>query len=316
MATKDFVSVAADDWYQRRRDDAEGKFFRSVADQGPRKGRGGSTRQGIYIFTADGKLLAYKNAGQAPDAMRDVLKRGLSEFRKLPAERRKPGAIKVDDAGKADRRYSRTPPAGGLVLKAYTRILGRDGDKYSRGTCKSEWGDKAARDHVWLTEKEWKSLIPAVLKKGSKADVPAAVALRIARFHLIDNTRGEPYMWRREDVRKYELTLTVEEASASEVVLRLDGSFLIASRPDAAKAERGYDVRLLGKVRYDRAKKAITAFDVVAVGDHWGEGTYTRGARPGRTPLGVTFELVSSDADGLVPPQAAREIGAYLGTGR
>src|SRR5205823_3369628 len=82
--------VAGDDWYQRRRQDAEGAFFRKVADQGPRKGAGGSTRQGIYCLTPDGTLLAYKNAGQAPDVMREVLRRGLAEWKKLPATRRKP----------------------------------------------------------------------------------------------------------------------------------------------------------------------------------------------------------------------------------
>ena len=47
MANEEYIAVAGDDWYQRRRDDAEGQFFRRVADQGPRKGTGGSTRQGI-----------------------------------------------------------------------------------------------------------------------------------------------------------------------------------------------------------------------------------------------------------------------------
>src|SRR5262249_14931810 len=122
MATEDYVPVAADDWYQRRRDDAEGRFFRRVADQGPRKGEGGSTRQGIYCFTADGRLLAYKNAGQAPDVMRDVLKQGLREWQKLPADRRKAGAVKVDDPDKTDPIYSRTPPPGGLIVTVYTRI--------------------------------------------------------------------------------------------------------------------------------------------------------------------------------------------------
>src|SRR6478672_1245892 len=67
MATEDFVPVTADDWYQRRRQDAEGEFFRKVADQGPRKGEGGSTRQGIYCLTAAGQLLNYKNAAHAAE---------------------------------------------------------------------------------------------------------------------------------------------------------------------------------------------------------------------------------------------------------
>src|SRR5687767_6029571 len=117
MATEDFVPVTMDDWYQRRRQDAEGEFFRKVAGQGPRKGQGGSTRQGIYVFTADGELLSYKNAGQHAEVTRDELKRGLARFRKLPADRRTPGAVEVGEPGKLDPNYTRTPPAGGLIVR-------------------------------------------------------------------------------------------------------------------------------------------------------------------------------------------------------
>jgi hypothetical protein len=124
-------------------------------------------------------------------------------------------------------------------------------------------------------------------------------------------------MWRPQDIRSHKLTLTVEEVTPAAVLLRLEGSALLATAPDPAKADRGFDVRLAGHIRYDRAKKAIDRFDVVAVGDHWGEGPFTRRARPGRQPLGVAFELADgkSSAD-LVPPQAAREINAYFGRGR
>jgi hypothetical protein len=314
MATDDYIAVAADDWYQRRREDEEGKFFRDVANQGPRKGEGGATRQGIYCFTADGKLLAYKNAGQAPDVMRDTLRLGLREWKKLPEERRKPGAVKVGDVDKTDARYARTPPLGGLIVKVYTRILDRDKDEYCVGSCKTRGGDKAARDHLWLTETEWKSLIPANAKKGDKSSLPANVAERILRFHLTDNTRGEPPMWRKEDIRSQGLALVVEEATAKSLTLRLEGSALLATNADAAKADRGFDVRVLGHIKYDVAKKAIERFDVVAVGEHWGHGPFTGGARPGKQPLGVAFELTDGkSAADRVPPQAAREVGAYFG---
>ena len=44
VVNKNFVPVALVDWFQRRRQDAEGEFFRKVADQGPRKGQGVGTR--------------------------------------------------------------------------------------------------------------------------------------------------------------------------------------------------------------------------------------------------------------------------------
>src|SRR5262245_45120883 len=110
MATHDYVAVAADDWYQRRRRDAEGEFFRSMADQGPRKGEGGDTRQGIYCLTAGGKLLAYKNAGQNPEAMRDLLRQGLAKWASAPESERKPGSVKVPEHGRFDPTYYRDVP--------------------------------------------------------------------------------------------------------------------------------------------------------------------------------------------------------------
>src|SRR5262245_55112695 len=191
MATEDYVPVAADDWYQRRREDAEGEFFRGVADQGPRKGEGGATRQGIYCFTADGKLLTYKNAGQNPDVMRDTIRQGPREWQRLPEARRKPRAVPVDDPPTLDKRFARTPPPGGLVVNVYTRILDHEKDDFCRGTCSTRGGEAAARDHLWLTEGEWKGLVPAGARPGDRVPLPAAIAERILRFHLTDSTRGE-----------------------------------------------------------------------------------------------------------------------------
>src|SRR5688572_5443135 len=116
LAREEFVPVAADDWYQRRREDAEGEFFRSVADQGPRKGSGGSTRQGIYCLTASGRLLAYRNASD-PAVMIDVLREALKVWEGLPEGERAAGAVNVPPlrSEELDERYVRTPPAGGLI---------------------------------------------------------------------------------------------------------------------------------------------------------------------------------------------------------
>ncbi len=316
MAKEDFISVVGDDWYQRRRDDPEGKFFRQVADQGPRKGEGGSTRQGIYCFTAAGKLLAYKNHQDA-EVMRGVLKQTLEAWNKLPGSERRPGAVKVETLVKADPRYSRRPPSGGLVMNVQTRILNRDakGD-WCKGTCQFIGGDRSARDHLWVTRGEWKALIPAHPTKGDKFSLPDRIADRLVRFHLVDNTRGEPPMWKKEEIRSRDINLIVEEASTVGVRLRLEGSVLLATRPNIADSERGYDVRLLGYLNYDGIKKTFDRFDIVAVGDHWGEGQFNKGARPGRTILSLALELARGDSPGnQVPPQGARDMEEYFGPG-
>jgi hypothetical protein len=317
MAKEDFIPVTGDDWYERRRDDAEGIFFRGVADQGPRKGEGGSTRQGIYLLTADGKLLAYKNSQDA-SVMREVLATGLKEWKKLPPDHRKPGAVKVEDLDKPDARYTRTLPEGGLILTVYTRILDtKEQDILCKGNCDTPGGDRAARDHLWLTKGEWQSLIPAKPAKGDSFAVPEAVADRILRFHLIDNTRGEPPMWTAKEIRSKRLTLRVEKADDNGVHLRLEGSALLATHEDPAKADRGFDARMLGDVHYNAGKKTIDRFDLAVLGDHWGAGTFTGGARPGRKPLGLFFEIAEGKtAAERVPPQGAREWNAYMGRNR
>jgi hypothetical protein len=314
MATDDYVAVTGDDWYQRRRQDAEGRFFRKVADQGPRKGQGGSTRQGIYCLTADGQLLTYKNAGQNPDVMREVLRDGLARWRKLPEARRKPGGLRIEDAGTPDARYVRTLPKDGLALRVFTRALDRDAvGRYRDADC--ERGDAAAQDHCWLTQEEWRSLMPQRPRVGQSFDVPRSIVQRICRFHLIDNSRGEPPMWQRDEVRRQELKATVSRVEGATVQMELRGSALLSTSPDPSQADRGFDAQLSGVIEYDASAQRIKRLDLVAVGDHWGEGTYTRGARPGRTPLGVAFELADGkQAADSVPPQGARELGEYFGS--
>jgi len=120
-------------------------------------------------------------------------------------------------------------------------------------------------------------------------------------------------MWEREDVRQGKFALTVEDVTTERIDLKIEGTVLLAKAADGTKAKRGYDVRLFGIISYDRVHGGIERFDLIALGDHWGEGPYTRGARPGRTPLGIAFELASGkSAADRVPPQAARDLAIYL----
>jgi hypothetical protein len=314
LTKENFVPVTGDDWYQRRREDAEGIFFRRLADQGPRKGENDSTRQGIYCFTAGGKLLAYRN-GYDPKLMRETLKKALAEWKKLPASETRPGALPIEPLGKVDPRYQRRPPSGGLILDVHTRILDRDAKgEFHRGACQSAGGERSARDHMWLTKEDCQALVPAGLKTGDRFPLPGRVADRLVRFHLVDNTRGEPPMWQRDEVRDSEITLTVEEASTAAVRLRLDGSVILATNKDIDRSDRGFIVRLLGYLNYDDGKNTIDRFEVVAIGEHWGETALTKSARPGRSLLGIAAELAHGDSPAnQVPPQGARTIEEYLG---
>jgi hypothetical protein len=313
MVKNDLIAVAGDDWYQRRKQDAEGEFFRNVADQGPRKGAGGDTRQGIYVFTAGGKLLAYGNHSDAA-VMRGFITTALTKFKQLPASERAPGAVKMEQRPKVDPEYARQPPTGGLIVNVHTRIIDKDakGD-FCQGTCEFTGGDRAAHDHLWLTAEDCKALVPANPKKDETAPLPTQVALRLLRFNLVDNTRGEPAAWKRQEVRSYSLLVTVTDVTPKKVILKVHGSALLTTEAEPNKAQRGFDVAVLATLSYDIPSQRIDRFDGVALGLHWGQGTYTPGARWGRTLLGIAFELAKGDspADQL-PPQGARYLKGYL----
>jgi hypothetical protein len=64
---------------------------------------------------------------------------------------------------------------------------------------------------------------------------------------------------------------------------------------------------------YNKIKKALERLEIAVIGDHWGVGPFTDGARPGRKPLGIFLELSAGKTAGdRVPPQGAREWNAYM----
>ncbi|MBM3223440.1 MAG: hypothetical protein FJZ47_06540 [Candidatus Tectomicrobia bacterium] len=323
MILENYVPLTGDDWYQRRRQDTEGEFFRQVAAQAGRgkvheNSDGGATRQGVYLFTADGTLLGHTIATRSVERTYQVLQRGLRQWHTLPKDKRQPGAVHVEAPGTHDRRYTRTPPANGLIVHVHARILDKDAHgRWRKGSCDVLGGDQASHDRLWLTEAEWRSLIPPDPKVDTSAQVPAAVLDRMTRYHLVDNTRGEPAMWKPEEVRTRELTLTVTEVTPERVRLQLVGAALMATHSDLAQAERGFDARLEGIIEYDVARQTMSRFDLVAVGHPWGESKLSPRARAGRQPFGVAFELATGDTPAnRVPPQGARNMAAYLGTAR
>lgn len=313
MATEDFIPVAADDWYQRRRNDQEGVFFRTIAAQAGISLDSEDTRQSIYCFTADGELL-----GKTWSGVPQMMERALAKWKELPAERRLPGAVEIDPLGDVDRAFVPFLPEDGLVLNVYTRILDREEDCWVKGDCSIPGGDKAARDHVWLSAEETRSLIPDQPQEGQAFVVPEPIASRILRFHLVDNTRGEPPFWEPDEVHRGWMTLTVESVTAETIEMRLDGAALLSLDPDPELSERGYDVQLHGQLRFQRESGVFDRFDVAAVGDHWGEGRWNRqGVREGRQPLGIAMTLgdLTLPAD-CVPPQGARYREAYFENAR
>jgi hypothetical protein len=333
-----FVAVSVSNFDQGRKDGV-GQFFRDAGMQLP--GAGGSQ----WCVTASDKVLLGNNHNDLGFSV----KKAQEKWNALPAADRAPGAVKVGELGAIDTQRSLpTPPAGGLILKIYYRAFMRDGGKLRYVTGKDLWHDEkgakteaafdtaypglittpqAQPDHMWLTEAEWKSLLPARPRKGDRFPVPAGITDRVFRWHLNPlSVYGETTALDRKEVRGGELTLTVEAVAPTGVWLRLDGFAKLGQEPPAAGAdpkiacikEWGYEPRLLGFLEYDPQKKVLTRFDIVALGDHFGRlGICDSAARPGLQPLGITFELVKNPrpAD-CVPPGRTPSARTYFDRGR
>ncbi len=272
-----FIPVAIDQAYERRQKDAEGEFYRSIASQGPRKNFQGTT-QGFYVATPAGELLLYNN-NRDPEKVLRLTKKASVTFAASKSAKR---ATKPIASGKVDVRYNPVPPEGGLVVRVRAKVLG--GYVATSDRWRKAMQTALSRDNLWITQKEHAALVAG--------ELPKKLMRRLTRFHLVDNTRGEPPMWQDKEVRK----IAFERDGK-----RIRGSVLLRTED----GKRGYGASMLGFVEVE--KDVVTRFDLVVNGEFWGEGRYTRNAPAGRFPFAVSLTLADgSDVADAIPPQASR----------
>jgi hypothetical protein len=227
----------------------------------------------IQIQTATGKVLE----APSPIANSEFFP-ALEAFRRLPAEERKPKSVPADTF------YRLPPPPNGLVFRVYTRGLERDASGRLQPIAKQSQDYQGPnRDFLWVTEAEWKSLVPDRLAPGVHLAVPDPIARRIFCYNLIDNTAGIAPVWEPGAVRAGALSVTVQEATASACRLKLEGAVRMSDDQDFAKATRKGEFAFLGFLDYDPNNKKFTGATVIALEDYHSSSL----------TLGVAFELAS-----------------------
>jgi hypothetical protein len=271
-----FIPAAVDCWYLDRAKDDAGEFYKKVVSQRQPFEPGQRSTQGFYAFAADGTLLRGWNNRNVP-RMREYLERALKDF-KAPD-------VEALDATR-DPRFARDLPGGAVVADVYSRIL------------EAEWPPTddemikplrvaTGRDHLWILEDELEAL--------AAGRFPERLARRIARFHLLDNTRGEPPMWAPAEVK--------------DLILELkDGK--ISGRARLDSGDRHFEAVLGGKVEFKDGK--LIRFDLAAKGACRGEGQFTKNAPTGTFTLGIAFALSKGGEASRVPPQGARDLRGYF----
>ena len=299
-----FVAAADEVWFLQNRKGPECEFFKGFCEEGHYGGRTRptNTRQGIYCCTPSGRFLASVNSTD-PRRVATMLEQALDAWRKTRKKDRYLEA--APDAGAAAQtRGEARYPTGGLVLKVYTRDLPR-AKKPGRGWRGVAWN----QDFAWFREAEARSFLPERPRKGARHAVPAKLARRLARCHLVDNVRGQTRSYQDPQVESAELTAVITAVVGTRVELRLEGATRAAS-PGWGNRERGMETKLLGKATFDLAGGRFVAFEMVAVASRWGATRYNaREDDPGPAPMGVLFVLAGDSPAERVAPAFLHSYG-------
>ena len=283
MLQDQFVPVAFDQWYQRKQQDVEGRFYQKIANQGPRNDMK-LTTQGFYIATASGDLLHFNN-NRGPDRIKKLMRQALSGKRRKVAE--------PIEAGGEPLESPTTKPSGAVVIQVNSKVLG--GYQESDRPYLQVMQDAIGRDNLWIYAAEIEQL--------TKGDFPESLAKKLVRFHGVDNTRGEAPMWSDQQIESLQIEMDTDGTLQGSVNLSTDDG------------KRSYRADIRGHVELNQG--ALTRFDIVLKGDFVGHGRYTPHAPPGAFPLAVTLRLASDkDVASQVRPQALKAAGTrYLRMG-
>lgn len=306
LAAELFVPVAEDSDALEHQADDKGVFFRHIAEQGHYGGRTypETGRQGSYAFTADGRFLASINT-RDPRAMAAMLETALARWER-PGDGAAPSPVALGDEG-SEPGY----PTDGLVLQVAARDLPREPD-----TRPDDWRRLAWNlDYAWFTRDEARALVPEPRRVGARRVAPWSVRHRLARFHLRDFVRGEPFEWPVDAVRTAALGSQIVAVAGAEVRLELRGAIRLEHeaswvQPEDGEERRspsGYDAELYGEATWDDERGSFTGFDLVAVGPRWGANQYNdREDDPGPAPLGVAFGLAGTTPAERTAPHCLR----------
>jgi hypothetical protein len=306
--TARFIPAADEVGHLQSGTDAECRLFQKIAEQGHFAGRTqpSFTRQGTYATTADGTLLASWNKTD-PRIVAGKLREALENWDRLKAQGRKfsgEDSLNLAQLTRADRFF----PEDGLVLKVNTRDLPRDPPQ--EGRFAQAWN----QDFAWFTKEEAGQFLPGEIEPGRTREVPRALVERLARFHFLDNVRGQTPPFPARAIEDATLTSRVTAVDGDVVSLRLEGRTKAVQKGDwsirgfedmnrPSGQERGLEMKLLGSARFDRKQGRFVAFEVVAVGIRWGGTQYNRRDNDlAPAPFGAVLSLAgASRADRVAP---------------
>ena len=291
---RQFVPAADEVWRLQRGADPECLFFQRAVNGGKPITDDG-TRQGIWVIAPGGKLLAHVNSAN-PEHVAGMLEKGLAAWHELPAAERR---LSAEATIEPTHRWDSFAPQDGLILERIVRDLPASLDPAEAP--RRPWN----RDFAWFTKDEARAWLPADPQPGAVQAVPAASVERLARFHLVDNVRGQTIPYAAEDLELAALTAKVlvrngslvELALAGEVRAVTDGTWKLGDNlwKPGRFDPHGIEIRLIGRAVYDLDREAFIEFELLSLGNRFGKTVMNgRHRDPDPAPIGFHFQLAAA----------------------
>jgi len=253
------------------------------------------TRQGTWILAPGGEgggvVLARAGSGSV-EATLAAMEKGLSSWEQLDeASRRLPGDVELEPAHRWEGSY----PEAGVVLDRVARDLDEHG---LEGKPHPRWN----RDMVWFSKEEIGAMLPERMVPRMAVDL-SGLARRLARFHLVDNVRGQTLPYADEEIVKATLKGdsiarvgdTIVFAFKGETLARAKGPWLLGEnlwKPgDGRQWPRGIETRMMGRMNVDVNTREVSDFELLVVGRCWGRTAMNGRGRAGAEPRLIAFHL-------------------------
>ncbi|MEE8467489.1 MAG: hypothetical protein V3T22_03495 [Planctomycetota bacterium] len=287
-----FVCAADEVWRLQRGSEADCVFFQRMVNGGKRITDRGS-RQGTWLCAPGGVVLARVNSRDTEKVLA-TMERALAAWEELPEEQRH---VPADADLESRKRWEDSFPEQGLVLERIARELTTEG---LARTPHARWN----RDFAWFSGSEVRAWIPEDAEVGDVIRLPL-VARRLARFHLVDNVRGQTLPFADEEVQEAILNALVTAREGSLLSLSLQGRTLAAAAGAWLLGENlwkpsrdiphGIQCGLMGEARFDLAQGTFQTFELVAIGRRWGHTQMNgRGRDDAPGLIGFHLELAPS----------------------
>lgn len=284
-----FVCAADEVWRLQRGSEPDCVFFQQMVNGGRRITDRGS-RQGLWVLAPGAGVLARCNTRNVETVLA-AMRSGLERWDALDdAGRSLPSGARIDTGHRWEQSY----PEGGLVLERVAREL-------VGGDPRAERSPRWNRDYAWFSADEIAGLLPDDVALGDRFELPL-LAERLARFHLVDDVRGQTLPFAPAELRscKLEARLVALEGSRAELELRGESAaeagtdFLLdrSSWTPRKVYPHGMHTRMAGVAQLDLEAGRFTRFELVALGSRHGRTQHNGRGRddaPGRVAFHFTI---------------------------